>query len=63
MITPAFVPSMLKVYVQIMNEHTERLIIDIKEMKPETEIDLVPTLKKFTLGVICGEISIFSDRF
>lgn len=46
----------MKVYVEIMNEHTERLVSDIKNQNTESAmIDTVPLFRKLGLGIICGK--------
>lgn len=56
MLTPAFHFNVLQKYVEVMKEHGQQMINDLKSHDKAVTIDLNHFVTNYTLSVICGEL-------
>ena len=54
-LTPAFFLNILKKYLEITNEQSQKLVIDTRAKGKEIKIDLLPYCSNYTLNIICGK--------
>lgn len=57
MLTPAFHFNILRKFVDIFAEHSEKLIKKIEHECLKTKTDVVPLMSQIALASICGNIS------
>lgn len=57
LVNSAFHPSLLKIYVDVVNKNSEAMIKNIKSQGDETVQDLLPLFIKNALKIICGNFS------
>lgn len=58
MLTPAFHFNILQQFVKVFADETDRFLIKIGNVCQNPFIDIVPLITMFTLGCVCGKISI-----
>lgn len=62
MLTPAFHFDILKEYVEVFRDESNKLIDDLKQTNGN-EIDILPISTQYTLNTICGELTMIFDFF
>lgn len=55
MLTPAFHFDILKEYLEVFRDESDRLVDDLKQTVGK-EIDILPVSTLYTLNTVCGEI-------
>ncbi|CAB0041942.1 unnamed protein product [Trichogramma brassicae] len=55
LLTPAFHFNVLKKYMDITFEQSNKAVMDLESLGKETNVDLLPYCSKYTLNIICGK--------